>query len=62
MFRLPYKYVLEYRTREKLGGISILGFNTKWTAECRSLFAACGTPDRAMFLYKVESREGEGSV
>jgi hypothetical protein len=47
MFPLPYKNVLKYRTRQNVGGISILASNTKCTRECRPHFAACGTPDRA---------------
>jgi hypothetical protein len=47
-FRCHAKNVREYRTREKAGGISILTFNTKCTAECRPLFDACGAPDRAI--------------
>jgi hypothetical protein len=47
-FPLPYKNVLKYRTRQNVGGIPILVFNTKCTRECRPHFAACGTPDRAM--------------
>jgi hypothetical protein len=42
------QYVLKYRTRQNVGGISILVFNTKCTSECRLHFAACGTPDRAI--------------
>jgi hypothetical protein len=54
MFPLPYKNVLKYRTREKVGGISILVFNTKCTRVCHPHFAACGTPDRAMgYVSKV---------
>jgi hypothetical protein len=52
MFPLPYKYVLRYRTRQNVGGISILASNTKCTRECRPHFAACGTPDRAMHAYQ----------
>jgi hypothetical protein len=48
MFPLPFKIVLKYHTREKVGGISILVFNTKCSRECRPHFAACGTPDRAV--------------
>jgi hypothetical protein len=43
-FRYPYKNVPKYRTREQVGGISILAFNVKCAAECRPLFAACGSP------------------
>jgi hypothetical protein len=50
MFPLPYKNVLKYRTRQNVGGISILVFNTKCTRECRPQFAACGTPDRAILF------------
>jgi hypothetical protein len=39
LFPLPYKYVLKYRTREKVGGDFILVFNTKCTRECRPPFA-----------------------
>jgi hypothetical protein len=49
MFPLPYKYVLKHRAREKVGGSSIMVFNTKFTAEYRPLFAACDTPDRAIY-------------
>jgi hypothetical protein len=47
MFPLPCKSALKYRTREKVGGISILVFNTKCIAVCRPLFGACGAPDLA---------------
>jgi hypothetical protein len=47
-FRYWHKNVLKYRTRQNVGGISILVFNTKCNKECRPHFAACGTPDRAI--------------
>jgi hypothetical protein len=34
MFPLPYKNVLKHRTRENVGGISIVVFNMKCTTEC----------------------------
>jgi hypothetical protein len=48
MFPLPYKDVLKYRTRQNVGGLSILVLNKKCTRECRPHIAACGTPDRAI--------------
>jgi hypothetical protein len=47
MFPLPIKNT-EVPIAGKMGSISILVLNTKSTAQCRPIFASCGTPDSAI--------------